>query len=179
MKINKLDKTNFICIASIGKPRGLKGEFFLNSFSHPKDNIINYVNFFIEDDVIPNFKLSYIKKVNSKFLSKIIDIDDLDKIKIYTNKKIYIEKKELPELEGSEIYWHDLIGSQVIDDNTNEILGIVNNVLNFGSNDCLELKPFENSIDALPRLIPYVKDKIIKNIDKHKKEIFVDWDKSY
>ena len=90
MKINKLDKTNLICIASIGKPRGLKGEFFLNSFCDPKDNIINYNNFFIEDNVISDFKISYIKKVNSKFFSKINGIDYLDEIKVHTNKKLYI-----------------------------------------------------------------------------------------
>jgi len=42
MKTNKLDIKNFICIASVGKPRGLKGEFFLNSFCYPKDNILEY-----------------------------------------------------------------------------------------------------------------------------------------
>ena len=179
MKVNNLDKTNLICVASIGKPRGLKGEFFLNSFCDPKDNIIHYSNFFIENDVISNFKLSYIKKVNSKFFSKINGIDDLDQIKIYTNKKIYINKEDLPELDSTEIYWHDLIGLTVIDNNSNEILGVVDNVLNFGSNDCLEIKPFKNSIDEISRLIPFVTDKIIKTINKDSKEIFVDWDKSY
>ena len=179
MKINKLDKTNFICIASIGKPRGLKGEFFLNSFCDPKDNIINYNNFFIEDNVISDFKISYIKKVNSKFFSKINGIDYLDEIKVHTNKKLYIKKEDLPELENDEMYWHDLIGSKVIDNNPNEVLGIVSNVLNFGSNDCLEVKPSKDSIDETKRLIPFVKNKTIKTIDKVKKEIFVDWDKSY
>jgi ribosomal 30S subunit maturation factor RimM len=51
--------------------------------------------------------------------------------------------------------------------------------LNFGSNDCLEVKPFKDSIDEMTRLIPFVKDKTIKTIDKVNKEIFVDWDKSY
>jgi 16S rRNA processing protein RimM len=179
MKINKLDKTNLICIASIGKPRGLKGEFFLNSFCDPKDNIINYNNFFIEDNVISDFKISYIKKVNSKFFSKINGIDDLDEIKIHTNKKLYIQKEDLPELDNDEMYWHDLIGSKVIDNNPHEVLGIVSNVLNFGSNDCLEVKPYKDSIDETTRLIPFVKDKTIKTIDKVNKEIFVDWDKSY
>ena len=77
------------------------------------------------------------------------------------------------------MYWHDLIGSKVIDNNPNEILGIVSNVLNFGSNDCLEVKPFKDSIDEMTRLIPFINDKTIKTIDKVNKEIFVDWDKSY
>ena len=106
-------------------------------------------------------------------------MDDLDEIKIHTNKKLYIQKEDLPELDNDEMYWHDLIGSKVIDNNPHEVLGIVSNVLNFGSNDCLEVKPFKDSIDETTRLIPFVKDKTIKTIDKVNKEIFVDWDKSY
>jgi 16S rRNA processing protein RimM len=52
MKTNKEELNNYICIASIGKPRGLKGEFFINSFCEPKDNLLNYSNFFIQDDLI-------------------------------------------------------------------------------------------------------------------------------
>ena len=67
MKVNKELENNHICIASIGKPRGLKGEFFLNSFCNPKENILNYSEFFIQDNKISNFKIEYIRKINSKF----------------------------------------------------------------------------------------------------------------
>jgi len=66
MKVNKLDSNNYICIASIGKPRGLKGEFFINSFCSPKENLLHYDNFYIQDDLIKDFKIEYIKKINSK-----------------------------------------------------------------------------------------------------------------
>ena len=49
MKKNKL-----VLIASIGKPRGLKGEFFLNSYSNPAENILNYSNFLKNDDISVN-----------------------------------------------------------------------------------------------------------------------------
>ena len=73
MKKNKL-----ICIGSIGKPRGLKGEFFLNSYCNPPENILNYSNFLIEDNKIISFKISYIKQVNKKFYSKINSINNID-----------------------------------------------------------------------------------------------------
>ena len=179
MKVNNLDKSNLICIATIGKARGLKGEFFINSFCDPRENIINYSNFIIEDNVIPNFEISFIKKANSKLYSKIIGIDDVDEIKSHTNKKIYIHKKDLPKLSHDEIYLHDLLGLKDLDNDTQDVLGIISNIYNYGSNDCLEVLPTKDSVDELKRLIPFVKNKIIKNINKEDKKIYVDWDKSF
>jgi 16S rRNA processing protein RimM len=92
MKTNKEELNNYICIASIGKPRGLKGEFFINSFCEPKDNLLNYSNFFIQDDLIKDFKIEYIKKINLKMYAKIFGINDLESIKKFTNLKIFIDK---------------------------------------------------------------------------------------
>ena len=58
MKKNKL-----ICIGSIGKPRGLKGEFFLNSFCNPPKNIISYTKYIKTNNDI-DLKIEYIKENN-------------------------------------------------------------------------------------------------------------------
>ena len=36
---------DLICVGSIGKPRGLKGEFFLNSFCDPKTEYLQLFKF--------------------------------------------------------------------------------------------------------------------------------------
>ena len=179
MKTNKEELNNYICIASIGKPRGLKGEFFINSFCEPKDNLLNYSNFFIQDDLIKDFKLEYIKKINLKMYAKIFGINDLESIKKFTNLKIFIDKDSLPKIGNNEAYWHELIGMQVIDMETKDLLGVVENLSNFGSNDCLELVPTKQSVDNNKRLIPFIVDKFISSIDKEESIIFVYWDKSF
>jgi 16S rRNA processing protein RimM len=179
MKVNKEEFNNYICIASIGKPRGLKGEFFINSFCAPKDNLLNYSNFFIQDDFIKDFKIEYIKKINLKMYAKILGINDIDSIKKFTNLQIFINKNTLPEIGDNEAYWHELIGMQVIDIKTKDILGIVENLNNFGSNDCLELAPTKLSIDNEKRLIPFIVDKFISSINREESIIFVNWDKSF
>ena len=136
MKLNKQDKDNLICVGSIGKTRGLKGEFFLNSFCSPKENILNYSNLIIENNEVSKLKIQYVKKVNTKFISKINNIDDIENIKNLTNLKIFIKKEDLPQLTSGEVYWHELINMKVIDRNTGDILGIVKDLQNFGANDC-------------------------------------------
>jgi 16S rRNA processing protein RimM len=179
MKANSIDKNNLICIASIGKPKGLKGEFFLNSFCNPAENILNYSNIIIEANKLANFNIEYIKKVNSKFISKVINIDNVDDIKKFTNLKLYISKEELPKLEVGQVYWHDLIDLNVIDFDSGDILGQVQDLNNFGSNDCLEIIPTKDSVDNIKRLIPFVENKIIKSIEKEKSIIYVNWPKDF
>ena len=174
MKKNKL-----VLIASIGKPRGLKGEFFLNSYSNPAENILNYSNFLKNDDISVNLKIEYIRRINKKFYSKILDINDVDEIKKYTNTKLFIDYKNLPELPQNETYLHDLMGMIVIDQNLDEILGVVDGLNNYGSDDCLLIKPTQASVDKQERLIPFIKDKFIKVIDKKKRVLEVDWKMDY
>ena len=179
MKTNKLDIKSFICIASVGKPRGLKGEFFLNSFCHPKDNILEYSKFYIQDNKIPDFKIEYIKKINSKFCAKVKNINDIDNIKNLTNLKIYVDKQELPKLKNKEAYWFELTNMEVIDKDSGDILGIVSSLNNYGAQDCLEVKPTDYSVDKSKRLIPYIKDEFIESIERDKNIIYVNWDKTF
>ena len=173
MKKNKL-----ICIGSIGKPRGLKGEFFLNSFCNPPKNIIGYAEHIKTNDDI-DLKIEYIKENNSKFLSKIKGIADVDEIKKHTNIMLYISSKNLPEIKQDEIYWHDLEGMVVIGHNKNEILGAVKELNNFGSNECLIIQPTDDSVDEQQRLIPFIKEIFIDSIDKKNRVIKVNWQSDY
>jgi 16S rRNA processing protein RimM len=174
-----MKKNNLVLIASIGKPRGLKGEFFLNSYSNPVENILNYSNLLKNDDISINLKIEYIRRINKKFYSKILDINDVDEIKKYTNTKLFIDYKNLPELPQNETYLHDLIGMIVIDQNLDEILGVVDGLNNYGADDCIIVKPSINSVDKQERLIPFIKDKFIKSVDKKKRVIKVDWQKDF
>ncbi len=179
MILQKMKRNKLILIASIGKPRGLKGEFFLNSYANPSNNILNYLKFLKNDDVFRNLSIEYIKHINSRFYSKILNINNIDEIKKYTNTKLYINSNDLPELSHNEIYWHDLIGMVVIDQNFNELLGVVEGLNNYGADDCIIVKPTEESIDNKDRLIPFIKEKFIKLVDKKKKVLKVDWQKDF
>jgi len=174
-----MKKNKPICVASIGRPRGLRGESFLNSYCNPPENILNYSHLLKNKEIFPKLEFKYIRKINSKFYCKIHNIDDLESIKKFTNTNLYINSNDLPELSDDEVYWHDLIGMLVIDQNFNEILGIVDGLNNYGSDDCLSIKPTKDSIDRQERLIPFIKDKFIKVIDKKKKVLEVDWKKDY
>jgi 16S rRNA processing protein RimM len=173
-----MKKNKQVCIANIGKPRGLSGEFFLNSFCSPKENILHYIDdIFIDNE--NKLSIEYIKKNSSKFLAKLKNIDSVDEIKEYTNTKLYISSENLPKLKSQEVYWHDLKGMIVIGLNKNEILGEVKELNNFGANDYLIVKPSPYSVDEKERLIPFIKEKFIDSVDKKERVLKVYWQSDY
>ena len=178
MILLKMKKTKTIFVANIGKPRGLKGEFFLNSFCSPKENILNYIDDIFMDNE-KNLSIEYIKKSNSKFLAKLKNIDNVHEIKEFTNMRLYISNEILPELKFDEVYWHDLIGMIVVGLNKNEILGEVKELNNFGADDCLIVKPTPDSVDEKERLIPFIKEKFIDSVDKKERVLKVYWQSDY
>ena len=68
---------------------------------------------------------------------------------------------------------------EVIDKDSGDILGIVSSLNNYGAQDCLEVKPTDNSVDKSKRLIPYIKDEFIESIERDKNIIYVNWDKTF
>jgi len=115
----------------------------------------------------------YIKKNNSKLVAKIQSVDDIDSIKLYGQKDIYVLKSELPELEENQAYWFELEGMKVVN-LEDECLGSVQAVNNYGASDILEVKSLNKKI-----LIPFIKNRTIISINKSENSILVDWQEDY
>ena len=72
MKKNSKIDPNLICVGSVGKSKGLKGEFRLNSYCLPKENILTYSKLKIEG--YDSHSIEYIN------LKKIISLLSLKKL---------------------------------------------------------------------------------------------------
>ena len=86
--------------------------------------------------------------------------------------EIGIRRDQLPATVSGEYYWHDLLGLKVVTV-TGELLGTVDQLIETGANDVLVVGGDRE------RLIPFVLDKVIVNVDLDKAEIRVDWDKDF
>ncbi len=94
---------------------------------------------------------------------------------------IAIEKQLLPVLEEGEFYWHQLLGLKVTScfEGRKTPLGVVDRLLETGANDVLVVKPDQGSVDDRERLVPYVPDLYIKNVDIDQGCILVNWDPDF
>ena len=173
-KNSSIDKSLFVLIAKIGKTRGLKGEFFLRSFAEKLETLISFKKFFsLQSFIMEEIFFEYIKKSNNNIIAKLKSIDDIEGIKSFGQKDIYILKSELPELEKNEAYWFELEKMQVLN-LEGQHLGNVDRVDNFGANDVLKVQKKNKTL-----LIPFIKNRVIISINKKENSILVDWQEDY
>lgn len=160
---------NFVIIGRFGAPFGIKGEIKVQSFSDPIEAIVEYDPWFIEtDNGWQELELESCRFQNPNIIAKIIDIDDRDEVRQYTNTKIAVGRSQLPETEEDEYYWTDLEGLAVRNQH-NETLGHVKEVFSNGVSDVLII------IGEQRLLIPFIWDHFIQSVDIEKGEIIVNW----
>ncbi len=107
---------------------------------------------------------------------KFKDIKDIDDAKKLVNQLLYssIEQtRETCNLKDKEFFWFDIIGCEIIDDDSKS-LGIIKEIHRYPPSDYLEIITDESLVkEGLPNnfLIPYL-DLYIKKVDVENKKIF-------
>jgi 16S rRNA processing protein RimM len=96
-------------------------------------------------------------------------VDDRDEAAAFINCEVAIEKDALPEAEDGSYYWADLEGLRVVHRDGTE-LGRVAYLMETGANDVLVTE------GERERLIPFVADKVILDVDLEEGVISVDWE---
>ena len=92
--------------------------------------------------------------------------------------EIRIDANQLPELPEGEFYWHQLEGMQVVN-RAGEVFGVVDRMIETGANDVMAVSATSDSVDDEERLIPFVIDEIVDEIDMEQRMLTVNWEKDY
>jgi 16S rRNA processing protein RimM len=96
-------------------------------------------------------------------------VDDRDQAAALIGSEIAIPRDQLPAAEDGSYYWTDLEGMQVVHRDGSD-LGRVAYLMETGSNDVLVTK------GERERLIPFIAEKVILDVDFDKGVISVDWE---
>lgn len=164
---------DWVVIGRFGRSHGIKGFISVVSFTEPRDNITNYVNWhaYINQEWQP-LKLLH-TEINHKFILVQVDgFAEREDVANLTNVNIAIQRTQLPALEAGEYYWEQLIGMEVIN-LQNILLGNVTEIMPTGSNDVLVV------VGEKRHLIPYLLERNIIKIDESQRMITVDWDRDF
>lgn len=112
-------------------------------------------------------------------IAKLDAVDDREQAQAFTSVEIGVPNTDLPELPEGEFYWRDLMGMTVVNQQGYN-LGVVSDMLETGANDVMVVKA--NAKDAFgkqERLLPYLLDQVVLNINLTEKQISVDWDPGF
>jgi 16S rRNA processing protein RimM len=168
------DEQEHIILGRISGLYGVNGWLKIYSYSRPRENIFSYTPWSIKQakGSCSTLKVSEWKPHSKGLVAHLDGVDDRDSAQSYVGLEISVSRDQLPELADDEYYWCDLVGLEVIN-LAEEILGTVVEVQETGANDVLIVK------GEAKYLIPLLKDSVIKQVDKERGQMRVDWDGEY
>jgi len=169
-----------IIVGRVGAVYGVKGWLKIISFTDDVESIFAYQPWRLLDKQSgQTLKVTDWRRHNKGLIAKFDGVDNRDAAQLLTNLEIAVAADTLPGLPEDEYYWRDLIGAQVVNLKGYH-LGQVIDLMETGSNDVLVVKA--NASDAFgtkERLIPFIDEQVIKQIDLETRQIEVDWDPGF
>ncbi|MDC8831556.1 ribosome maturation factor RimM [Alteromonas gilva] len=166
-----------VVIGKIGAPYGVKGWVKINSSTEVPEGIFDFSPWYLADG--KEYQTDQWRPHGKAIVAKLVGVDSRDDAERIKNLDISINAEQLPELEGDDIYWRELTGMQVVTTQGYN-LGVIKEVFNTGANDVIRVKALSSdAFGQKERLLPFVYDSVVHNVDKTERVITVDWDPGF
>lgn len=159
---------NYIKLAQIKRIFGLHGKIKIKSFTEPKENVFEIKPLYIIDDKTKEIEIKNEGKYKDLFIISIKNIDTIYEAEKINKKYIYANETSLPKLNTNELYWFQLLGLDVVDENNN-YHGKIEDVFYNNTHDVLII----NNISNKKKLVPYIFEKYIKSVDINNNKVII------
>ena len=171
-----------IVVGQLAGVFGVKGWLKVRSFTQPEDNILVYKPWQVKTPHgWQELEIDAFKMRPQGLVVHFKGLDDRDLAATYGRAEIRVMKSLLPALPVNEFYWHQLLDLKVysVYGGVSVCLGVVSQLLETGANDVLVVKPCADSLDDVERLIPYVPEQYVLDVNLDAGEMRVDWDPEF
>ena len=160
----------------IGRISGLYGvQGWVRVYSHtdPRENILRYSPWQVRvGDEWHTLAVLGGRRHGKGIVARLADCEDREQARRLLGAEVAIGRTQLPELASGEYYWTDLLGLRVVNQEGVE-LGRVDHLLETGANDVLVLA------GERERLIPFLPDDVVLEVDLEAGVMRVDWDPGF
>lgn len=157
----------FIKIGNVANVHGIKGELSIYPYTDDINNFCDYKKIYIGENK-QEFIVSRSRPNKNMVIMQVKGIASRDEALKYKTLDIYIDKSQLKDLDDDTFYISDLIGLEVIDNVSSDVLGTLTNVFQNPANDIYEVKN-GNEVFYIPAI-----RQVVKKIDIKNKKIYVE-----
>ena len=163
---------DLICVGHVLGAQGIKGWIRVFSNTSPRENILLYSPWLLEQGDELNAVGVSGRLQGKNVLARLDGIENRNQAEELIGCRLFIEARQLPRLDAGEFYWSDLIGLEV-ETLQAEPLGVIASMMETGADDVMVLSGDRE------RLIPFVMDDIVREVDLAKRRLVVDWSPEY
>ncbi|HEX7916269.1 ribosome maturation factor RimM [Rudaea sp.] len=153
---------------------GVEGWVKLESYSDPRTRIFKYSPWFVGSaDASVEYANVKGRAQGKGIVARLPGVDSRDAAAALIGVEIRIARSALPKPKQGEYYWVDLEGLDVF--NLEGVaFGKVSHLFSTGANDVLVVRDGERE-----RLVPFVTEQFVKEVDIDGGRIVVDWDAEF
>ncbi len=180
-----LSQESFV-IGKITAVYGVKGWVRIHAYTDSPEHIFSFPSWKLRRDggqAEKTVEVDSYRAHGKGWVAHIKGVDDRNVAAHYCQHEIMVHSMNMPALSTDEIYLQDLINLQVLSvfngASHPELLGRASNLMETGANDVLVVDPCENSIDKRQRLLPYVPNVHVLDVNLETKTMLVDWDPEF
>lgn len=162
-----------IAVGRISGLFGAHGWVKVFSYTEPRERIVAYRQWYVRrgEQWQPLAVLEGGRR-GKNVVARLDGVEDREAARALIGADIALERRQLPDLEQGEYYWADLEGLRVVTVGGIE-LGTVDHLIETGSNDVLVVR------NDRERLIPYIRDQVVVEVDLEGGVLHVDWDPEF
>ncbi len=163
-----MQKSECFSLGKITKPHGLKGEVTIWLDVDVPENYNGLDGLFLEikGQLVP-YIIEELQIRGKKSIVKFEDINSIEATESIIDAEAYLPMKKLPKLKGKQFYYHEVIGYQLFDNNTQKDLGELKAIYESTGQDLFAVDINESEV-----LIPIV-DNFLDAVDHAEKRIIV------
>lgn len=152
---------------------GVRGWVRVFSETDPLENILNYSPWLLNDaSGEREWRVLQGQRHGKGLIVRLQQCDDRDQAQALIGSNIAVRRSQLPPPAADEFYWTDLEGLAV-ETTAGVALGAVDGLLATGANDVLVVR------GERERLIPFVWEQVVRELDFAKGLMRVDWDPDF
>lgn len=160
-----------VTLGHISGVHGVSGWLKIHSQTDPREAIFEYQPWLVGEQH-KAVRITEGKRHGKHLIALLEDVNDRDQAESLVKQQIAVFRDQFPDLPEMEFYWADLIGLAVkVQDGTD--LGTIRNMLATGANDVMVVQ------GERERLIPFVQDRYVKQVDLEQGLVIVDWDPDF
>ena len=168
------DEQRFVTLGRISGVHGVQGWVRVHSDTSPRENIVNYSPWFlVRRGGRETWKLRSGRGHGKTVLAKLEGCNDRDAAEELVGALISVPRAALPDTASpGEYYWADLVGLAVKTRDGVD-LGTIHHLFETGSNDVMVVQGDRE------RLVPYIWEQVVLEVDLEAGEMLVDWDPEF
>ncbi len=149
---------------------GVRGWVKVFSYTDPREAVLQYSSWLLSRK--GEWQAATVaegQRHGKSVIARLEGVDDRNEAEALIGTEIGVTREEMPEPEDGSFYWSDLEGMTVIRQDGTE-LGAIRQMLETGANDVMVVKGEQE------RLIPFVMDKVVLDVDLKERVVRVDWE---